>query len=107
MFVFSLPRVLEYNLLEKEHPLKTLKDDEIPTEWPQDGRIEFRNIFLRYSPIGTAALNNLSLMIHPREKIGIVGRTGAGKTSIISALFRFVPSIKYRCILLEFIDEVK
>jgi len=59
-----------------------------PTEWPTQGQIEFRNLSLAYSNNVKPALLNLTFSIQGREKVGIVGRTGAGKSSIISALFR-------------------
>lgn len=55
---------------------------------PTDGRIEFRNVYLRYDKQGQPVLRGLSFSIEPREKIGIVGRTGAGKSSLINSLFR-------------------
>jgi ATP-binding cassette subfamily C (CFTR/MRP) protein 4 len=63
-------------------------DNRILRIWPTDGQIEFRNVHLRYDKQGPAILKNLNFVIHPREKIGIVGRTGAGKSSLINSLFR-------------------
>ncbi|KAB0792826.1 hypothetical protein PPYR_14785 [Photinus pyralis] len=80
----SVERVLEYGALEQE------KEDESitpPPNWPEHGEIVFDSISLRYSR-EVLILNNINLLIKPREKIGIVGRTGAGKSSIINALFR-------------------
>nr|CAD7259451.1 unnamed protein product [Timema shepardi] len=57
-------------------------------DWPTRGRIVFSNISLRYSKSDPPVLKNLNFTINPCEKIGIVGRTGAGKSSLISALFR-------------------
>lgn len=60
----------------------------IPAFWPSEGRIEFRGVTLKYAKQGPAILKGLNLMIKRKEKIGIVGRTGAGKSSLINALFR-------------------
>ncbi|XP_044750660.1 probable multidrug resistance-associated protein lethal(2)03659 isoform X2 [Coccinella septempunctata] len=80
----SVERVVEYTEVEKE-PI--LNKSESPETWPKNGEIEFRNVFLKYSPSAPYVLKNLNFTVHPMEKIGIVGRTGAGKSSLISALF--------------------
>lgn len=85
-------RVLEYTTLEKEGPQETPEDKkESLQNWPKFGRIIFDNVFLRYSDTDLPVLRNLSFKINPNEKIGIAGRTGAGKSSLISALFRLAP----------------
>lgn len=57
-------------------------------DWPSQGAVTFDQVSLRYRPNLPVVLNNLSVDIKPREKVGIVGRTGAGKSTILSALFR-------------------
>ncbi|KAI9003964.1 P-loop containing nucleoside triphosphate hydrolase protein [Hyaloraphidium curvatum] len=59
-----------------------------PKGWPNRGSIEFKHVALRYRPDLPPVLRDVSLDIHPGERIGIVGRTGAGKSSIIQSLFR-------------------
>ncbi|XP_060518789.1 probable multidrug resistance-associated protein lethal(2)03659 isoform X2 [Cylas formicarius] len=56
--------------------------------WPQSGNIKFQNLSLKYAPSEPNVLNDMTFEIKSREKVGIVGRTGAGKSSIIVALFR-------------------
>ncbi|CAG9768726.1 unnamed protein product [Ceutorhynchus assimilis] len=56
--------------------------------WPESGRVRFVNLSLRYAKDDPYVLKNLNFDIQPREKVGIVGRTGAGKSSIIASLFR-------------------
>ncbi|KAJ6037891.1 2-alkenal reductase [Penicillium canescens] len=56
--------------------------------WPQNGIITFSNVHMRYRPGLPLALRGLNLEVRSGERIGIVGRTGAGKSSILSALFR-------------------
>ncbi|EFA03657.2 probable multidrug resistance-associated protein lethal(2)03659 [Tribolium castaneum] len=85
----SVERVIEYTELEQESDEKRKN---VPETWPTSGRIEFQSVFMQYSPDDPFVLKNLTFVINSKEKIGIVGRTGAGKSSIISALFRLVPT---------------
>ncbi|EHY51906.1 ATP-binding cassette transporter yor1 [Exophiala dermatitidis] len=71
--------------LEQEAPLK-LRD--VPDSWPDKGAITFDKVEMRYRPELPLVLKGLDFQIAGGEKIGIVGRTGAGKSSIMSALFR-------------------
>lgn len=82
----SVERILEYTKIDSE-PEKTASNN-IPAIWPSEGRIEFKNVFLRYNTQDPPVLKNLCFVVEPMQKIGIVGRTGAGKSSIISALFQ-------------------
>lgn len=82
----SVERSLEYRDLEPE--VEPEKPQEIEKSWPADGSIEFRHVFFRYFETAEPVLRDLTLIIKSREKIGIVGRTGAGKSSLIGAIFR-------------------
>lgn len=62
--------------------------DKPPADWPRNGKVKFHNMSLRYDPNGAPILKNLHIEIQPGWKVGVVGRTGAGKSSLISALFR-------------------
>uniref|UniRef100_A0A8C0V5B3 Multidrug resistance-associated protein 4 n=1 Tax=Cyanistes caeruleus TaxID=156563 RepID=A0A8C0V5B3_CYACU len=84
--MISVERVMEYTELEKEAPWETNKHP--PPEWPNQGMIAFENVNFTYSLDGPLVLRHLSVVIEPKEKVGIVGRTGAGKSSLIAALFR-------------------
>ncbi|KAJ9591425.1 hypothetical protein L9F63_002031, partial [Diploptera punctata] len=86
----SVERVLEYTQLEKEPSEDNLLHKRPPAGWPTKGAIVFDRVFLTYLPSDPPVLKNVSFVIKPAEKIGIVGRTGAGKTSLITALFRLV-----------------
>ncbi|XP_043520961.1 multidrug resistance-associated protein 5-like isoform X6 [Frieseomelitta varia] len=61
-----------------------------PDQWPTDGELEFHKVELKYRKELPLALDNISFVIKSGEHIGIVGRTGAGKSSLIVALFRLV-----------------
>ncbi|KAF4524122.1 hypothetical protein B566_EDAN011859 [Ephemera danica] len=84
----SVERVVEFCQIESEPPLETQKDVEILQNWPENGEIIFENVSLTYPPSEEPVLRNVSFKIKACEKVGIVGRTGAGKSSLITALFR-------------------
>ncbi|KAM3958248.1 ATP-binding cassette subfamily C member 4 [Aphomia sociella] len=84
----SVERVLEYTKLPQEPVLRSGPDNNLPNNWPTEGAINFNNLSLKYTLDGNYVLHKLTLNIQPQEKIGIVGRTGAGKSSVIQALFR-------------------
>jgi len=85
----SVQRFSEYLNLPQESPLKDEDAVELPPpEWPQKGKVEFVNYTLQYRPELPPALINLNMVFNPGEKIGVVGRTGAGKSSLMVAIFR-------------------
>ena len=87
--MMSTERVVEYKYMPEEPLLETPQDTKLPRIWPFEGRIEFEKVYLQYGESGEPpVLKNLNLTIEPKEKIGIVGRTGAGKSSLIAAIFR-------------------
>ncbi|KAI2474051.1 ATP binding cassette (ABC) transporter subfamily C member [Diabrotica virgifera virgifera] len=87
----SVERVMQYTKLDTEGPFDTPEENRPRGVWPKRGQIEFRNLSLKYVENDPPVLRNLNFMITPGQKIGIVGRTGAGKSSLISALFRLAP----------------
>ncbi|XP_045489358.1 probable multidrug resistance-associated protein lethal(2)03659 isoform X1 [Pieris rapae] len=84
----SVERIEEYSNIEPEPPLESEQSKKPPPSWPDAGRLQFKHVFLYYAPGEGAVLKDLTMEILPREKVGIVGRTGAGKSSLINALFR-------------------
>ncbi|XP_049304937.1 ATP-binding cassette sub-family C member 4 isoform X3 [Bactrocera dorsalis] len=80
----SVERVLEYTDLEQESEIKK----QPPPSWPTHGQVEFKDLSLRYDPNNPPVLKHLNITIEPSWKVGVVGRTGAGKSSLIGALFR-------------------
>ena len=80
---------MSYGRLESEASLETLSPNQKPLpSWPNKGRITFEGVAFRYSQNSPLVLKNLCFSIQPSEKVGVVGRTGAGKSSLISALYR-------------------
>lgn len=87
--LIAFERVLEYCNLPPEASLESSADQKPPLTWPSTGEIRIQNLVLRYidaAPI--AVLKNISCTIYGGEKVGIVGRTGAGKSSLINVIFR-------------------
>ncbi|XP_055606093.1 ATP-binding cassette sub-family C member 4-like [Uranotaenia lowii] len=83
----SVERIMQYTEIPSEKAPPKIP----PKDWPWKGQLEFRNMSLRYDVDGAPVLKNLDLTIEPTWKVGIVGRTGAGKSSLIGALFRLAP----------------
>jgi ABC-type multidrug transport system fused ATPase/permease subunit len=75
----SVERVLEYSTLPPEESDDTHK--EAPAGWPSRGAIEFQNVSMKYHGAVDNVLKQISFTIAPKEKIGIVGRTGAGSST--------------------------
>lgn len=83
----SVERVKEYLDVDQEAP-SVIKESRPPSNWPSQGSVEFINYSTRYRADFDLVLKNLTFKILPGEKVGIVGRTGAGKSSMALALFR-------------------
>lgn len=82
----SVERVTAYTALEVEPGYST--ENYPPETWPQSGRITIKNMSLKYIDGGPLVLKDINLSIADKEKIGVAGRTGAGKSSIVAALLR-------------------
>ncbi|TPX56169.1 hypothetical protein PhCBS80983_g04737 [Powellomyces hirtus] len=80
-------RLKQYLSLPLEKDVQPVRD---LTNWPATGRIEFQNVNMRYREDMDLVLKDLTFSIHGGQKIGIVGRTGAGKSSLALALLRMV-----------------
>ncbi|XP_012261830.2 ATP-binding cassette sub-family C member 4-like [Athalia rosae] len=83
----SVERVVQFTKLEKEGPFESLPGKKPPATWPSKGQIQFNQAYLRYAEEEPPVLKDLNILIKPGMKVGIVGRTGAGKSSLISAVF--------------------
>uniref|UniRef100_A0A2K6KRK9 ATP binding cassette subfamily C member 6 n=1 Tax=Rhinopithecus bieti TaxID=61621 RepID=A0A2K6KRK9_RHIBE len=85
--IVSVERMQDYAWTPKEAPWR-LPTCAAQPPWPHGGQIEFRDFGLRYRPELPLAVQGVSFRIHAGEKVGIVGRTGAGKSSLASGLLR-------------------
>lgn len=91
--IVSVERVKEYADTSKEAPW-TVEGSSLPVAWPETGSIEFHEYGLQYRKGLEWALKGISVNIQQREKIGIVGRTGAGKSSLALGIFRILEAAK-------------
>ena len=82
-----------------QEPPHEIPDKKPEQSWPQDGAIKFEEATMSYRPGLPNVIKGISLDIKGGEKIGIVGRTGAGKSSLMLALFRIVELNKGRILL--------
>ena len=102
----SYQRMREYADIEPEERLdeeeQRKKAEAVPASWPASGLIEFQNVTARYQN-GPDVLRNVSFTARPGERIGIVGRTGSGKSTIALSLLRFANVIEGR-IMIDGID---
>uniref|UniRef100_A0A3B5AC39 ATP-binding cassette sub-family C member 5 n=1 Tax=Stegastes partitus TaxID=144197 RepID=A0A3B5AC39_9TELE len=86
----SVERLQEYITGCKSEAPRHIKEAQIPEDWPKSGVITFQNYKMRYRENTPIVLNGLDFFIRAGEKLGIVGRTGSGKSSLGVALFRLV-----------------
>lgn len=78
------------NSIRQQRFVDSLLRPQLPPAWPQHGGLEFRSVVLAYREGLPNALDGVSLAVRPGEKVGIVGRTGSGKSTLFLALFRMV-----------------
>ncbi|CAI5692427.1 ATP-binding cassette sub-family C member 5 isoform X3 [Oreochromis niloticus] len=86
----SVERIHHYiQSLSQEAPAR-VKGRAPPPNWPQEGKLVMKEVEMRYQENLPLVLNKISCTIRPKEKVGIIGRTGSGKSSLGVALFRLV-----------------
>ncbi|KAI8847092.1 P-loop containing nucleoside triphosphate hydrolase protein [Chytridium lagenaria] len=91
----AVERIREYSRnLPREAP-RDLPADPAPDHWPKGGAIEVKNLSVKYASGAEPVIKNLTLSIGAGEKVGIVGRTGSGKSTFLTALFRIVEPHDY------------
>ncbi|EXB82409.1 ABC transporter C family member 3 [Morus notabilis] len=103
--MISVERILQFTNVPSEAPL-VIEDSRPKPEWPTDGRIELDSLHVRYNPSLPMVLNGITCTFPASKKIGIVGRTGSGKSTLIQALFRVVEPSGGR-ILIDGVDISK
>nr|XP_055026726.1 ATP-binding cassette sub-family C member 2-like isoform X1 [Misgurnus anguillicaudatus] len=99
--IVAVERVNEYTEVENE--ARWITEHRPPDGWPTAGKISFENYKVRYRPELDLILHGITCDIESTEKIGIVGRTGAGKSSLTNCLFRIIEAANGR-ILIDGID---
>ncbi|EFJ22379.1 hypothetical protein SELMODRAFT_175762 [Selaginella moellendorffii] len=88
-YIVAVERISQYMKLPEEAPL-VIKSNRPPAEWPAHGEVELQNLQIRYRTNSPLVLKGISCMFPGGKKVGLVGRTGSGKTTLISALFRLI-----------------
>ena len=103
--MISVERILQFTNIPSEAPL-VIEDHRPKPEWPIDGRIELENLHVQYNPALPMVLKGITCTFPGEKKIGVVGRTGSGKSTLIQALFRVVEPSGGR-ILIDGVDICK
>jgi ABC-type multidrug transport system fused ATPase/permease subunit len=98
----SVERIRDYLQVDPEAPPHSAPGHGPPKDWPQRGAIKVENLTLRYAPDLPPVIRNVSFEVQPSAKVAVVGRTGAGKSTIATAFFRFLEAETGRIL----IDEV-
>ncbi|KAK1285949.1 ABC transporter C family member 10 [Acorus calamus] len=88
-YIISVERLIQYMYIPSEAP-EVIEGNRPTPNWPAVGRVEFQDLKIRYRPETPLVLHGISCVFEGGHKIGIVGRTGSGKTTLIGALFRLV-----------------
>ncbi|KAJ2063092.1 hypothetical protein GGI17_001939 [Coemansia sp. S146] len=101
----SIERVSQYLNIEQEAALHSTPDNKPPSDWPKTGSVQIENLVVEYVS-GVPVLHGISLTAKHGEKIGVVGRTGAGKSTMSLAFLRFIEAAQGR-ILLDNVDIAK
>ncbi|KAK0573649.1 hypothetical protein LWI29_011403 [Acer saccharum] len=103
--MISVERILQFTKLPSESPL-VIKESRPDSDWPTNGKIELENLQVQYMPALPMILKGITCIFPGEKKIGVVGRRGSGKSTLIQALFRVVEPSAGR-ILIDGLDISK
>ncbi|KAK2997380.1 hypothetical protein RJ639_025805 [Escallonia herrerae] len=101
-YIVSVERIKQFMHIPPEPPA-IVEDNRPPSSWPSKGRIDLEDLKIRYRPNAPLVLKGISCTFREGTRVGIVGRTGSGKTTLITALFRLVEPSRGR-ILIDGLD---
>ncbi|ERN09041.1 hypothetical protein AMTR_s02462p00000820, partial [Amborella trichopoda] len=88
-YIISVERLKQFTNLPSE-PAAIVDDHRPPHSWPAKGRIDFQDLKIKYRRDSPLVLKGITCAFEACKRVGVVGRTGSGKTTLISALFRLV-----------------
>ncbi|KAJ2831802.1 hypothetical protein FBU31_002204, partial [Coemansia sp. 'formosensis'] len=94
----SVERISQYLSIEQEADLLATPENKPPSDWPKSGNVHIEDLVVEYVP-GVPVLHGISITAKHGEKIGIVGRTGAGKSTMSLAFLRFIEAAQGRILL--------
>ncbi|QMW46861.1 hypothetical protein G4B11_010340 [Aspergillus flavus] len=95
----AVERAMEYT----EVPTENSDGEDAPDRWPTEGRLSVRSLTVAYSPELSPVLHNITFTVEPGQRLGVVGRTGAGKSSLALALLRCLEA-REGAILIDGVD---
>ena len=96
--MISVERILQFSSIPSEAPL-IIQDCRPDPEWPREGKIELHNLHIQYDPAAPMVLKGVTCTFPGLKKIGVVGRTGSGKSTLVQALFRVVEPLEGRILI--------
>lgn len=103
--MISVERILQFTNIPSEAPL-VIENNRPSPEWPSGGKIDLEDLHVQYKPALPTVLKGVTCTFPGEKKIGVVGRTGSGKSTLIQALFRVVEPSGGR-ILIDGVDISK
>lgn len=95
----SVERIRDYLQVDSEAARRSLPGHEPPKTWPQHGAIRVEHLTLRYAPDLPPVIRDVTFEVKPGAKVAVVGRTGAGKSTIAAAFFRFLEADAGRIVI--------